>query len=128
MILARAEAKEAQGLQLTTDEEQLLAELHRRRNENRREKMTVDADGTVRIQKTIDIEPVLEAIKAYGDFIDRHTQRKQVQRMVGSLDPITAYNWMQETGLKIGTREFAKFAMNRIKNDIDYRRFRVGGM
>lgn len=68
----------------------------------------------------------MDAMKAYGDFIDRHTQRKRAQQIVGSLDPITAYNWMRESGLKIGTKEFAQFAMKRIKNDIDYRKFRVG--
>lgn len=127
LLLAAAVQKEQQGIPLSAGEDQLIAELYRRRYEKRREKIHVDADGNVRIEKTIDTEPMLEAIKAYGDFIDRHTQNKRSQRYIGSLDPITAYNWMQECGAKIGTREFAQFAMKRIKNDIDYRRFKVGG-
>lgn len=126
MILAQAMVKDAQGLPLTPREENLIAELHRIKHEKRREKITVDADGTVRITKTIDAEPIMQAVKDHGDFIDRYTQRTQAQRYVGSLDPITAYNWMAETGLKIGTKEFAQMAMKRIKNDIDYRKFRVG--
>lgn len=127
MILASALVKEENGLPLTDKEEHLIAELYRRRYERRRETVSVDSNGTVHIKTTIDAEPIMEAVKAYGDFIDRHTQKRQAQRYVGSLDPITAANWARETGLKVGTREFAQFAMKRIKGDIDYRRFRVGG-
>jgi hypothetical protein len=86
----------------------------------------VDSNGVIHVNKTIDAEPIMEAMKAYGDFIDRHTQHNRAQRIVGSLDPLTAYNWMKETGLKVGTKEFAQFAIKRIKHDSDYRRFRVG--
>ncbi|MDJ0827907.1 MAG: hypothetical protein QNJ16_20670 [Rhodobacter sp.] len=127
LILSRALAKEQQGQQLTVLEEELIAKLHAQFYEKRRETIKVDGDGNFVINKTIDTEPMLEAVKAYGDFIDRYSQRKMAQRMVGSIDPITAYKWMRETGLKVGTREFAQMAMKRIKGDIDYRRFRVGG-
>jgi len=127
LILAAALAKDAQGVPLSVSEEDLLYELYRRRSERRREKTTIDRDGNVSITKTIDAEPILDAVKAYGDFIDKYTQANRAQRYVGSLDPITAANWMKESGFKIGTKEFAKFAMKRIKHDIDYRRFRVGG-
>lgn len=87
----------------------------------------MDNSGVVHVRKTIDVEPMLDAIKAYGDFVDKYTSYKRAQKLVGSIDPLTAYNWMQESGFKVGTRDFAKFAMKRIKNDIEYRRFRVGG-
>jgi hypothetical protein len=103
-----------------------MAELYRRRYERRRERAYFDSDGVLHIEKTIDAEPVMEAMKAYGDFIDQHSQRKQAQRIIGSLDPFTALNWSKECGAKVGTKEFAQFAMKRIKNDSDYRRFRVG--
>ena len=105
----------------------MLAMLYLKKHEKKRESIHVDVDGTVHVNKSVDAEPIMDAVKAYGDFIDRHTQKDRAQRMVGSLDPITAYNWMKETGLKVGTQEFAKFAINRLKNDSDYRRFRVGG-
>ncbi len=127
LILSQALVKYDAGLPLTVKEEELLAELYRRRYENRRETLSVDADGTVRVTKSVDAEPVMEAIKAYGDFIDTHTQRKQSQRLRGSVDKITAANWAKEAGMAVGTQEFAKFAINRIRNDIDYRKFRVGG-
>jgi len=126
VLLAQAVAKEDAGLPLTAKEEELLAELYRRRYERRRERTFFDTSGVLHVQKTIDIEPILEAVKDYGDFIDRHTQRKQAQRIVGSLDPFTALSWSKECGAAIGTKEFAQFAMKRIKGDIDYRRFRVG--
>lgn len=119
-------AKDEQGLPLTGKEEELLAELYRRKYERRRESIHVDSTGTVHVSKTVDAEPIMDAVKAYGDFIDKYSTRKQAQRIVGSLDPITAFKWMQETGLKIGTKEFAQFAMKRIKHDSEYRRFRVG--
>jgi len=126
LILAQALAKEEQGVPLTVKEEELLAELYRRRHEKRRESAFFDSDGVLHIQKTIDIEPVMDAMKSYGDFIDRHTQRKEAQRIVGSLDPFTALAWAKECGAAVGTKEFAQFAMKRIKSDSDYRRFRVG--
>jgi len=89
--------------------------------------MTVDHNGNVVIRKTNDAEPIMDAVKSYGDFIDRYSTRKLAQRMIGSIDPSTAQLWAQESGLKIGTKAFAQFAMKRLKNDIDYRRFKVGG-
>lgn len=127
VILARALTKDAQGVPLTPKEEVLVAEMYRRKHEKPRERVYVDDKGTVHVNKTIDAEPVMDAMKAYGDFVDSYTSRKYSQRIVGSLDPITAMNWMKESGHKIGTKQFAKFAMKRIKQDIDYRRFRVGG-
>jgi len=65
-------------------------------------------------------------MKAYGDFVDRHSRRKRANRLIGSIDPITAYKWMQECGYRIGTKGFAAFAIKRLSGDIDYRRFKVG--
>ena len=126
LILARAEVKVAQGLPLSVQEEDLVARLDAMRYEKRRESISVDASGTVHVKTSIDAEPVMEAIKAYGDFIDRTSRSKTGHAMVGAIDPVTAANWMRETGLKIGTREFAQFAIKRIKHDSEYRKFRVG--
>lgn len=43
-------------------------------------------------------------------------------RYLGSIDPITAAQWAKESGLKIGTKEFAKYAKRKLA-DSDYRRF-----
>jgi hypothetical protein len=126
LILAEALRKDEAGIPLTASEENLIAELYRRRYEKRRETLHFDADNNLHINKTIDVEPILEAVKGYGDFVDRHTQKKLSQRIVGSLDPFTALAWSKECGAAIGTKEFAQFAVKRIKNDIDYRRFKVG--
>lgn len=127
MILARALEKDRQGIPLNPTEGNLIAELYRRKYENRRETVHVDANGVITVRKSVDAEPVMDAMRSYGDFIDRYTTRKRNQQLIGSLDPVTAYRWMQESGLKIGTKAFAKFAIKRLKNDIDYRKFRVGG-
>lgn len=121
------EQKVARGVNLSPSEENLLAELHRQRYLKPREKMTVNPDGSIHIKKTMDVEPILEAMKAYGDFVDKYASRKMAQRMVGAIDPLTAQLWSKECGFRIGTKGFAQFAIKRIKNDIDYRRFRVGG-
>jgi hypothetical protein len=126
LLLARALVKVENGLALTEKEEHLIAEVYRRRYERRREVVTVTADGTVNIKRTIDASPIMEAMLAYGSFVDRHTQSKLAQRMVGSIDPLTADRWMKECGFAVGTKGFANFAMKRIKSDIDYRGFRVG--
>jgi len=127
LLLARAEAKDAAGIPLSVKEEQLVAEMYRRKFSNPRERVYVDSEGVVHVNKAVDAEPIMDAMKAYGDFVDCYTSRKHAQKAIGSIDPVTAVNWMKECGHKIGTKEFAKFAMSRIKNDIDYRRFRVGG-
>lgn len=79
------------------------------------------------IRRTNDAEPIMNAMKDYGDVIDRHHRSGAVgAKMIGSLDPITASVWAKESGLKIGTKEFAQFASKRIKEDIDFRKFRMG--
>lgn len=83
--------------------------------------------GAIHIKKTMDAEPIMEAMRGYGDIIDKYGSRKLPQKFVGSIDPLTAQTWSQEWGLRIGSKEFAKKAVARLKYDINYRRFRVGG-
>lgn len=127
LLLAQAQSKVDRGAPLSPTEENLIAELDRRMNEKRREEIIVDSDGTIHRKKTIDAEPIMDAVKAYSDLISTRVNTQRSEKYVGSIDPLTAVNWMKESGYRIGTRDFAKFAMNRIKHDIDYRRFKVGG-
>lgn len=93
-----------------------------------REQVAVDpATGAVHVNKSNDAEPIMDAMKAYGDIVTKYGGPNATKRYVGSIDPITASNWAKEWGCAIGTKEFAKLAIKRIKDDIDYRGFRVGG-
>lgn len=117
-----------QGLPLSVAESELLAECRRRYHSKEKVSYKVDANGCVHVTKTVDAEPIMNAMKAYGDIIGVNKRNDNLAgaSLIGGIDPVTAANWAKETGLKIGTKEYAQFAKNRIKNDIDYRRFRVG--
>jgi hypothetical protein len=127
LLLARLTVKVAQNLPLTVAEEELLAECDRQRYLKPQERSYLDQDGTVRIVRTNDAEPVMQAMKDYGDVIDRNKSRVAGARMIGSIDPITASIWRNECGAGIGTREYAKYAKKKLA-DMDFRRFRFGGM
>ena len=119
--------KTEKGLPLTVAENELLAECRRRYYAKPKETIRLDADGRVIVQKSQDVEPIINAMKDYGDILGtRRNDRVAGARMIGGIDPITASIWAKETGLKIGTKEFAQFAKKRIQNDLNYRKFRVG--
>lgn len=87
----------------------------------------MDADGRVHITRSVDASPVIDAMKDYADIIGHKRNDKMAgAKMIGAIDPITAANWSKETGLKVGTKEFAQFAKKRIQNDNEYRGFRFG--
>lgn len=112
---------------LTVRENEFLAECRRRFYAKPKETISVDSDGRVIVRRSNDAEPVIQAMKAYGDLLgNKRNDRCAGAKMIGGLDPITAANWAKETGLKVGTKEFAQFATKRIRDDIDYRKFRVG--
>lgn len=127
LTLELVRQKLAAGSPLTVAENELLAECRRRYYSKEKEKMTVDADGRVHITRTVDAEPIINAMKDYAEIIGyKRNDKFGGAKMIGAIDPITAANWAKETGLKIGTKEYAQFAKARIQNDIDYRGFRFG--
>tara|TARA_R110000823_G_scaffold5692_4_gene22448 strand:- start:2592 stop:3122 length:531 start_codon:yes stop_codon:yes gene_type:complete len=127
LTLELVRQKREQGLALTVAESELLAECQRRFYGKHTERRYVDANGSVHVEKTMDASPIMQAMKDYGDILGtKRNENMAGARMVGGLDPYTAANWAKETGLKIGTKEYAQFAMKRIKEDSLYRKFRVG--
>lgn len=120
--------KRAQGLALTVAEAELLAECQRRYHSKPTETMTLDrATGAIHFKRTNDVEPLMRVMLEYGELIGgKRNDRVGGAKMVGAVDPITLTNWQKETGLRPGTKEFAQFAIKRINDDIDYRKFRVG--
>lgn len=127
LTLERIKLKKAQGLALSLAEGELLAECYRRLNAKPKETIKLDSEGRVIVTRSQDVEPIIKAMKDYADIIGpRRNDKVAGAKLVGGIDPITATNWSKETGLKIGTKEFAQFAKKRISDDIDFRRFRVG--
>tara|TARA_R110000868_G_scaffold4418_3_gene27722 strand:- start:3319 stop:3867 length:549 start_codon:yes stop_codon:yes gene_type:complete len=127
MTLELVRQKQHRGLALTVVESELLAECQRRYYSKEKSVTKVSADGTVSIHRQVDASPVMEAMKDYGDILGtKRNDKMSGARLVGGLDPITAHNWAMETRLKIGTKAFAKFAVKRIQDDNEFRKFRVG--
>lgn len=128
LLLAQIAVKRERNQPLTPSEENLLAECQRVIHMKPVEKVSVDTDGTIRISKSVDAEPIMQAMKDYGDVIGmQHRGRVAGARMIGSIDPITAAIWRKECGAGIGTKEFAAYAKKKLA-DSDFRRFRFGGM
>lgn len=88
--------------------------------------MEVSADGSIVIRRQVDAEPVLQAMKDYADIIPKLKTGPAGTRMFGSLDPITCAIFQKESGLRLGTKEFAKFVKKKLA-DRDFSRFRFGG-
>lgn len=128
LTLELIKQKRAQNLRLTLAEEELLAECRRRYYSKYTESTLVDSNGRVIVRKQLDAEPIMNTMKAYGDIlgVKRRNDKMAGASLIGGIDPLTAGNWAKETGLKVGTKEFAQFAKKRIQNDSEYRKFRVG--
>jgi hypothetical protein len=126
LLLAGIRVKLNRKIPLTVNEENLLAECQRVYHMKPVERVVVDHDGTVHIHSSNDAQPVMEAMKAYGDMMGKKINKSNGARMIGAIDPVTAQIWAKESGLKIGTRAYAQYAKKKL-NDIDYRSFRVGG-
>jgi hypothetical protein len=120
-------AKLSRNQALSPEEDNLLAECQRVYHQKPQEKVHLDTDGTIRIVKSVDAEPIMDAMKAYGDIIQKHQRGAAGAKMIGSIDPITAAIWRKECGAGIGTKEFAAYAKKKLA-DSDFRRFRVGGL
>ncbi len=127
VILKRIKYKLDYDIPMTAKEETLMAELVRYQHYRPKEKMTVDADGLVHVHRSNNAEPVMDAVKRYGDVVDKWAKNKAGRKMIGSLDPITAGKWAKECGARFGTQEYTQFAVKRLREDIDYRKFRVHG-
>jgi len=69
----------------------------------------------------------MQAMKDYGDILKG--QHKKVSntgtRLVGGVDPLTAAMWAKDTGLRVGTPEFAAYAIKKLESN-EWSKFRVG--
>jgi hypothetical protein len=124
--LAGIQHKLSRKLPLTPNEENLLAECQRVNRLKPKEETVFDADGKIHFKRSVDAEPIMEAMKDYGDIIQKHKSKVAGAQMLGSIDPITAAIWRKECGAGIGTREFAIYAKKKLASS-DWKRFRIGG-
>jgi hypothetical protein len=72
------------------------------------------------VVETNEVDGVFDYVKTMRD-IHADGGTSSSGRYFGSLDPITAANFMKDSGLRIGTKEFAAYAKQRMKRD--YQRF-----
>lgn len=126
LLLARIHAKQQSGQVLSASEENLLAECQYRYHSKPRETMHVDHEGNVTTTKSVNASPVMDAMKDYGDVLDRGKTGAAGAKMIGSIDEVTASIWAVECGAAVGTREFAAYAKKKLASP-EFKRFRVGG-
>jgi len=76
-------------------------------------------DGKFFIVRKINADPVIDTVKARSEMIRANGRKggKAGQRYIGSLDPITAADLAAKSGLKIGTKEFADHAVEKIQQE-----------
>lgn len=76
-------------------------------------------DGKFYIVRKINADPVIATVKQRSQMIRDSGGKggKAGQKYLGSLDPITAADLAAKSGLKIGTREFADYAVDQIKRE-----------
>lgn len=126
ILLARIKHKQDNNLALTVPEEELMAECYYQTYSRPKETVEADVYGNVTVHTQVNAEPVMEAMKDYGDVLDKHVSGVAGAKMIGSVDTVTASIWSKECGAAIGTREFAIYAKKKIASP-EFKRFRVGG-
>lgn len=70
-----------------------------------------DEDGKIIIQRSQDIETVLEFNKQRN--IEGHN-RKSDMRLAGSIPFVVVEKWIQESGLKLGSKEFSEYIKKKL--------------
>ena len=78
------------------------------------EKYLYDAhDNVIRVVRTADVEPQLDAIAAIRDHIRPNTGPGE-GKYLGTIPNIIAAQWAKECGAAIGTKEWGKYAKRKL--------------
>jgi hypothetical protein len=118
MVLQKA----ALNLKLSGRENQLY-EAYLLRQEKRTETVGFDSDGRLIIKKTLDAEPIIQAVSMSSE-IETPSRNNRGMLHLGSIDRLTAANWARECGAAIGTKEFAAYAKKKLQSG-DFAKFAV---
>ena len=70
-----------------------------------------DEDGKIIIQRSQDIEDILEFNKQRN--MEGHN-RKSDMRLAGSIPFVVVEQWVKESGLKIGSKEFSEYIKKKL--------------
>ena len=118
--MTRIRQKLALNLPLSEPESVLLSEIRSRLQLKPREEYVFDGT-TTHVVRTNVVDDVFDAVKIMAE-VHKETQPKTM-KYFGSVDPITAANFAQESGHAVGTKAFAKYAKKKLASD--YKKFSV---
>lgn len=115
--LSRILTKLSLSMPLTPAEAKLADFVERNQVLRYEEKHGFDNDGNFVISKTMNAEPVMEGVKYH---VDRRAalggkDGKAGQRLIGSIDPVTAANFIKDCGYGIGTAGFNEYAIRKLE-------------
>ena len=91
--------------------------------QNKQEKIEFTPDGQMIIKKTLNAEPIIEAVKMSSE-IETPSRNNKGMLHLGSIDVLTARNWSKECGAAVGTKEFAAYAKKKLQQG-EFSRFAV---
>jgi hypothetical protein len=77
-----------------------------------------DSDGSFTHYRSVDAQPIVDAVKERSSLITKADRRKAKNGAVylGSVDMITAGNWAKECGCAIGTKEYNAYAKKKLQS------------
>lgn len=82
-----------------------------------------EEDGKIHIQRTQDVQRILDFNKERN--IDGHN-RKSDMRLAGSIPFVVVEMWIKESGLKLGSQEFAEYVKKKLMSG-DYGKLIANG-
>jgi len=83
----------------------------------------VEEDGKIHVQRTQDVQRILDFNKERN--IDGHN-RKSDMRLAGSIPFVVVEMWIKESGLKLGSQEFAEYVKKKLMSG-DYGKLIANG-
>ena len=87
------------------------------------EKYVHNGEGQMQIQKTQNVEHILEAAKGARELIGRNSGPAN-GRYLGTIPIVIAQHWAVECGAAVGTRPWAVYAKQKLK-DPDFAGLRI---
>lgn len=109
----------ALDLPLTAAQHRLVCELQRLHKLKPRERYVFDGEN-MHIVKTNQVDAVFDLVKQNREIFGEALQDNM--KYIGSLDEITAARFAKESGLKIGTKEYARYVKRKLQSS-DYAKF-----